>query len=150
MLKMRIKWSNIPIPGAYLISLIAGIVVHILIPWRFFTKPWAAHAFGWPIVIIGLSLAAWAVLTVSEINVEHPRKLITYGPYARSRNPMYLAWTCINIGIALAVNTIWPAVFLPGAFLYTHLFTIPREERMLSKAFHDEYQQYKKKVRRYL
>lgn len=54
------------------------------------------------------------------------------------------------MGIALVVNTIWPVVLLLGTFLYTHFITILKEERMLTKVFHDEYQQYKKKVRRYL
>ena len=149
-MKIRLRWSNIPIPEAHLGVLIAGIVVHMFIQWRIFNTTWIAHAAGWPVVIIGLALAAWAVIAVSETNIAEPTRLITSGPYAFSRNPMYLAWTLLNMGTALVVNTVWPLLFLPGALLYTHILIIPREESKLARNFGDEYEQYKKKVRRYI
>jgi len=92
----------------------------------------------------------WAVSEVRQIYVEEPTKLITTGPYALSRNPMYVAWTKLQLGVSFVVNTAWPVVFLIGAILYTHFFVVPREERDLERRFENEYRRYRKDVRRYL
>ena len=146
---MRWKWGNIPIPEAHVGLLAAGIIMHVFLPWRFFLKSWMGHVVGWPIVVAGLSLASWTVYIIKDMKIENPSRIVTTGPYARSRNPMYLAWTLINSGIAFIVNTIWPVAFLPGVLIYTHFFVVLHEERQLERKFGDEYRQYRTRVRRY-
>jgi protein-S-isoprenylcysteine O-methyltransferase Ste14 len=144
------RWRNIPIPEANVISLMLGIAMQIFLPLHIFAKQWIGHAAGWPILVLGLGIAVWAVSEVRQMDIEKSDRLVTTGPYAFSRNPMYLAWTIIQIGIALLMNSIWPGIFLVGAFLYTHIVVIQREECTLQEKFGDEYEQYRDEVRRYL
>jgi protein-S-isoprenylcysteine O-methyltransferase Ste14 len=97
----------------------------------------------------GILLGAWAVRAAGNVDVESPSELVTTGPFAFSRNPMYVAWMALYVGIALVVNTVWLFVLLPVVLVVTHV-TVQREEHSLESAFGDEYRDYKDDVRRYL
>lgn len=139
-----------PIPEVHLVGLVAGIILHLFIPSRLFQRSWVGHAIGWPVLAAGVFVAAWAVKIIEAMDIAAPTKLISTGPYAFSRNPMYIAWTLINLGVALAANTIWVIALLPAVLAVTHFFVIPREERSLEQKFGDEYREYQASVRRYL
>jgi protein-S-isoprenylcysteine O-methyltransferase Ste14 len=62
---------------------------------------------------------------------------------------MYLAWTLVYVGIALAANAAWPLLLLPVVLLVTHIVVL-REERSLERRFGPVYRRYKTSVRRYL
>lgn len=118
---MRIKWRNVPISEAPLPGVVSAIVFHILFPLRILDQAWIGHATGWPAIILGILLADWAVVEAGTVDTASPTKLITTGSYAVSRNPLYIAWTAIGLGIALTINTIWLMLFLPVVVLY-HIF----------------------------
>ena len=99
---------------------------------------------GWPLLLAGLGLAAWAVRAAAGVDLQRPRQLVLHGPYAFSRNPMYVAYA----GIALVANATWPLLLLPGV-LPTHVVVV-REERFLEGRFGAAYRSYKTSVRRYL
>jgi len=84
------------------------------------------------------------------MDVAKPTAVIASGPYGLTRNPMYLAWALVNLGIGLVANNRWVIVFLPGAIAFTHLFTIPQEERFLGSCFGQAYLDYKSRVGRWL
>jgi protein-S-isoprenylcysteine O-methyltransferase Ste14 len=75
--------------------------------------------------------------------------LVDSGPYAFSRNPMYLAWTVGYVGVALVAGTAWPLMLLPVVLAVTQV-VVMREERFLERRFGDAYRSYKTSVRRYL
>jgi protein-S-isoprenylcysteine O-methyltransferase Ste14 len=64
---------------------------------------------------------------------------------------MYLGITLILLGIGLLAGT-WPFLALPplGFVLAMTLFFIPREERILERAFGEGYQAFRRRVRRWL
>ena len=62
---------------------------------------------------------------------------------------MYVGWTLLYLGIALAANSVWIIALLSAAIIFTHLVDIRREERMLKDEFSDQYFEYQKRVRRY-
>jgi protein-S-isoprenylcysteine O-methyltransferase Ste14 len=144
------KPSNIPIPEAHVVALMAGLVLHLFAPLWVFSVSWADHALGWPLVMAGLLVAAWAVWAVEGMDVRLPTHIIYPGPYASSRNPMYVGWTLISVGLALAANSPWPILFRLSALIYTHVFAVRREERDLERRFGDEQLRYRDNLRRYL
>jgi protein-S-isoprenylcysteine O-methyltransferase Ste14 len=77
-----------------------------------------------------------------------PDRLIRGGPYAFTRNPMYLVWTLGYGGIALAADAAWP-LLLPGVLLATDVVVV-REESALDRRFGVAYRSYAASVRRYL
>jgi protein-S-isoprenylcysteine O-methyltransferase Ste14 len=75
--------------------------------------------------------------------------LIILGPFQLTRNPMYLAWELICVGVGLTANALWPIVMAVPAALVTRRLVIDKEERYLERKFGPEYQQYKARVRRW-
>jgi protein-S-isoprenylcysteine O-methyltransferase Ste14 len=84
------------------------------------------------------------------MSVAAPNALLTTGPYAFSRNPMYVGWALIYAGIAFAANSLWLLVLLPFIAGYVHIVDIRKEERFLERKFGETYLAYKSRVRPYL
>jgi hypothetical protein len=84
-----------------------------------------------------------------------PRKS-THNCYCQRRavppqsNPIYLAFSLFQTGIALGVNDAWILITLLAAIAIISLVVIPREERYLEARFGAEYARYKASVRRWL
>ena len=77
-------------------------------------------------------------------------KLVTDGPFRFSRNPLYLALTLMYAGIALMADSIWALLLLfPVTFIMTR-FVIQREKDYLARTFGEDYERYKKSVRRWI
>ncbi len=143
------RWlRNVPLPEPHLIGLGAGVIAGVLVPWTFPLPPWQRLA-GLSLIGGGLLLAAWATWVSSDADLADPDRLVVSGPYAASRNPMYVGWTLAYVGIALALANVWLALLLPGVLLFMHV-VIRREERLLQASFGDEYRTYLTRVRRYL
>lgn len=88
--------------------------------------------------------------TVDAAHPEHTTQLVTSGPYAVSRNPVYLALT--GLLVARAIGRRCPAALLP-AFGFAAVIgrtQIPREERALRKRFGKRYDRYRVAVPRWL
>jgi protein-S-isoprenylcysteine O-methyltransferase Ste14 len=110
---------------------------------------------GWSLVALGgflavSSLALFAGRRTTIIPHHRARSLVTSGPFRLSRNPMYVALSCLYVGISVLADTAWPLVFaaLPIAFL--QVVTIPIEERTLATVFGSEYRDYASRVPRWL
>jgi protein-S-isoprenylcysteine O-methyltransferase Ste14 len=84
------------------------------------------------------------------MSIEAPEKLLMTGLYSRSRNPMYVGWMLLYLGIGLAGNSVWTLAFLPLVMIFTHLVDVRKEERKLKNKFGEQYLEYQDKVRRYL
>jgi protein-S-isoprenylcysteine O-methyltransferase Ste14 len=143
------RWGNVPLPEPHLGGLGGGILLHVAAPWRPPWPAWAGHAAGWPLILAGLWLVAWALRAAGVVDLERPNQLVLKGPYAFSRNPMYVGWTLVYVGIALVVNTVWLLLLLPVVLLVTQIVVV-REERSLEGRFGSAYRSYKTSVRRYL
>jgi protein-S-isoprenylcysteine O-methyltransferase Ste14 len=73
-----------------------------------------------------------------------------HGPYRFSRNPIYLAFSLFQLGIAIWVNSAWLLATLVGAVALIHSVVIPKEEQYLEGKFGEQYLDYKASVRRWL
>ena len=147
---MKIKWSNIPIPVAHLVGLALGYILHRFIGILYITVSPLISALGWFFLIAGIAFTVWAVIASGDADISKSERLLTAGPYAFSRNPMYLGWFDIYSGLALLLRSPWMLIMLPLVLVYIHFVDIKREERLLSEKFGREYNQYQEKVRRYL
>ncbi len=110
---------------------------------------------GVALIALGLSVALWAALEMRRartgIPVHHPvTALVTSGPFAWSRNPIYLALNCAYLGAAVLLNSWWPALFLAPVLIALQRLVIAREERFLATKFGDAYRSYAGRVRRWL
>ena len=144
------KWSNVPIPIADVVGLGLGGILQLIFPRMIFQSQWIGYVLGLPLIGIGIGLTAWAVLETGNINIVSPNRLITSGPYAFSRNPMYVGWGLIYLGVTFIVNTFWMLVLFPLVLSVTHIVDVLREEQFLKEQFGDEYLDYQSRVRRYL
>jgi len=123
----------------------------------------------WPLPIDGawrtalgwLFLAAWAVVGASAIGLFRRRQtsmlpfrpasaLVTSGPYALTRNPMYVSLALLTVALALFLNTWWIVLLLVPTLLIVQQFVIVPEERYLRRRFGAEYEAYTRRVRRWL
>jgi protein-S-isoprenylcysteine O-methyltransferase Ste14 len=111
--------------------------------------------FGAVIFLAGFALVAWGLYTFASartgiLPMRPATRIVDWGPYAFSRNPMYTGMAILYIGGALALNWGWALLLLPVAMLANYLLIIRREEKYLSEAFPSEYDDYRKRVRRWL
>lgn len=143
------RWRNVPAPEPQLAVVAIGIVMQLLIPVKLLPIDWLSRAIGLMFLVGGVSLAAWAVRTVAEVDAAKPQRLVVGGPYVYSRNPMYVASDAIYLGITLVANAVWPLLLFPVALLWNHL-QIVNEERALDRRFDAEYRDYRRKTRRYV
>jgi protein-S-isoprenylcysteine O-methyltransferase Ste14 len=81
---------------------------------------------------------------------EEPTVLITSDAFQFSRNPMYLGFIFIMLGIAILLGSLSPyLVFLVFVILIDRVF-INVEEQMLADKFGVEWEAYKNRTRRWL
>ncbi|MGQ0702198.1 MAG: methyltransferase family protein [Gemmatimonadales bacterium] len=114
------------------------------------------EAIGIAVTALGGGLALWCVLAFAFIGkgtpapFDPPRRLVISGPYRYVRNPMYIGAAIALAGAAIYYRS--PALALyTGAFLViTHLFVIGYEEPTLTRLFGPEYQEYRRRVRRWI
>jgi protein-S-isoprenylcysteine O-methyltransferase Ste14 len=139
---------------AIALVLLAWLVDWLIAPPRVVAWPWAW--LGAVAIAAGIALIAWAIGLFRRIGTTHdvrepPTRLVTTGPYRFTRNPMYVGLTTILLGMGLLVGT-WPfLVFPPVAFvLVVSAFFIRREEQILVRAFGEEYEVFRRRVRRWL
>ena len=76
--------------------------------------------------------------------------LIRSGPFAYSRNPLYLAVMIMILGVGVWVNSLWIIGMLIPLFFVMSRAVIAPEEAYLESRFGQEYLDYKKSVRRWL
>jgi protein-S-isoprenylcysteine O-methyltransferase Ste14 len=72
------------------------------------------------------------------------------GPFRFSRNPIYLAFSLLQLGLAFWINSVGLLITLVPAVALMSLVVIPREETYLTARFPSEYVPYKASVRRWL
>ena len=76
--------------------------------------------------------------------------LVTDGPYRFTRNPMYLGFTLVLLGVSILAGSLMPfAVVLAFALLMDRMF-IQMEEKKLSASFGAQWEEYKSHTRRWL
>ncbi len=136
-------------------SVLLGLVIHAFWPVGI---PLAAEFGGIAIVLfLGLSVLILALsfreIARAKTSLRPDRRanaLIRTGPFAYSRNPLYVAVVLLILGIGVWINSTWIWVMVAPLVLVMNTAVIVREERHLEQRFGREYIDYKKAVRRWL
>ena len=111
-------------------------------------------AIGLIINSAGLAVAVWAKLTMkanwgppAQHDVKKQKKLVTFGPFSYTRNPIYLGLMLFFAGIEISLSSYLVLLVIPLFTLIKKAVLI--EEILLEKYFGNEYLAYKKRVPRF-
>ncbi len=138
------------------IIFLCAILLGIALSWA-----WPLHFMSASVRLLGPIITAGAVvlflLSYREFrragtSVQGSKRstvIVRTGPYRGSRNPIYLAFILLVLGLCVWLNNLWLLVTLVPSVTITALLVIPREERFLERNFNDQYSSYKSAVRRW-
>ena len=101
-------------------------------------------------VLAGSGLAIFRSVRTTTVPGEASKKLVTWGPYRFTRNPMYVGLSLAYLGEAGLLKQIYPVLLLPLVIAYVNWTVIPVEEARLKEVFGGDYERYRSKVRRWL
>ena len=148
---------HIPIPWVYVIAYLVGIVIQFVYPISISSTLILAitRILGAVLLAVGVAIVVWAQLIFHrEHTTTDPTqtslKLITWGPYRCTRNPMYIGLFLTFIGIDGILTFVWSLFLLIPVFYYVNWIVIPVEEEQLKKTFGKTYEDYCKRVRRWI
>ena len=141
-------------PFVYLGSLALGLLLHFAWPVWLVSRA-VSGPLGGTAVLVAVALFLWAVRTFRTAGTPVPGNrptttIVRTGPYRCSRNPIYLSFSLLQLGVAFWVNSLWLLVTLMPAVALMSFVVIPREEQYLETRFPSDYLPYKTSVRRWL
>jgi protein-S-isoprenylcysteine O-methyltransferase Ste14 len=121
---------------------LAGIALVLLHRYLFpLERSETLEIIGVIMVLAGYLLRISARGTKAELNPDG-KTLIVQGPYALTRNPMYLGTLLIGLGIILVLLRWWVGVIFLLIYLAIYIPQINREEKTLASRFGDTFKQY--------
>ena len=141
----------------FVLAVLIGLELELIAPlasMRAAVGPW--------VIWLGIAaIAAGAILTTvclvffgsigTGIMPDRPaRRLVTSGPYAWSRNPMFVGFALMHAGVGLALDSPWTLLMLPAAIVITTRTVISVEEAYMRRRFGIEYDDYARRVRRWI
>jgi protein-S-isoprenylcysteine O-methyltransferase Ste14 len=141
-------------PLIYLASIGTGLALHWAWP-RPVLSGVSARPLGIALVVAAVLLFGYSAQLFRAAGTPVPARkpttaIVKTGPYRFSRNPIYLAFSLLQLGLAVWVGSWWLVATLAGAVAIVNYVVIPREERYLEARFGTEYRDYKATVRRWL
>ncbi len=146
--------QTISIPPNYFYAcLILSIIIRVIFP--------GCKFISFPYNLIGLVLIALGVYLVinpwylfkkhgTPENFDKSTVLVLEGIYNYSRNPMYLGGVFILGGMAISLNNWLCFICALLFYLFMHFMFIPYEEDKMQRTFGEDYDEYKKSVRRWV
>lgn len=141
-------------PFIYLGAITLGLLLHSA--WTVRLVPHAVSVpLGGTMVLVAVALFLYAVRTFRAAGTPVPGNrptttIVCTGPYRWSRNPIYLSFSLLQLGVACWVNSLWLLVTIIPAVALMSFVVIPREEQYLETRFPSDYLPYKASVRRWL
>jgi protein-S-isoprenylcysteine O-methyltransferase Ste14 len=142
-----------PPPILFLGTLVAGLAVDRFV-WHLPTDLPDAARYGVSAVLVAvgalLLFFAASGFRRAGTGVRHAAgssALVTTGPHAFTRNPMYLGMAVAYAGLALLADSVPALALLLPLLLVVQFGVIAREERFMEAKFGDAYRAYRKRVR---
>ena len=141
-------------PLIYLTSIASAIALDLLWPLGFAPAS-LRWALGPVLVMASLGLLFLAMREFRRAGTSVPTyepttAIAATGPYRFSRNPIYLAFTLLQCGLAVWLDNLWLALVLVPTLALVSRGVIDREERYLERKFGEDYVAYRNSVRRWI
>lgn len=146
----------LPPPAYFFLLLVAGGVAQYVRPLSIDRSGSLAHVWGGFALTTGAALLILsAIVTLNRHRTspdlhEPTTAIVRSGPYAYTRNPLYVALIAVFAGIGLVANSWWILSLTPVLVACLHLAVVKREESYLTAKFGEEYLGYRRSVRRWL
>lgn len=120
-----------------------------------FVVPDAFRNVGFGLIVVGflLGIAALIEFMKARTTVDphgSVSSIVTSGIYRFTRNPIYLGFMFMLIGVPLAGGAYWGVILAPLFRYFMNSLVIEREETYLERKFGEAYISYKSGVRRWL
>jgi protein-S-isoprenylcysteine O-methyltransferase Ste14 len=100
---------------------------------------------GLALIVVGLGIRSWSAGTLNKL-----QDLITYGPYALSRNPLYVGSFLMMYGFALIMSDWLSIAFIAGPMSVLYYYQVLNEEKYLSELFPNQWTNYIKQTSRFV
>jgi protein-S-isoprenylcysteine O-methyltransferase Ste14 len=124
--------QRVRVPAGLAMSLLVVIAAH---------PTWCSIIIGGGVAAIGLVIRAWASGCIRK-----NEELATSGPYAYTRNPLYLGTFVLGIGIAVGTSSLWFVALFIALYFLIYVPVMIAEAETLRKLFPDEYEAYARQV----
>jgi protein-S-isoprenylcysteine O-methyltransferase Ste14 len=147
---------RVPVPWVFILAYLLGVSFELYWPSRIPQSAGTVFRVGGGVLMsAGAVVAAWSLAIfwreqTTTVPGKTSARLVTWGPYRFSRNPMYVALVMAYLGEAGILVQAWPVACLPLVVAYLNWIVIPVEESKLREAFGETYEQYRSQVRRWL
>jgi len=147
---------RIPVPWVFVLAYLAGVGLEaVCFQNHFFSATPILSEIGGVVFLAGMALAAWGWLLfrkakTTRVPGEASSTMVTWGPYRLTRNPMYLGLTIAYLGEAGILRQLRPVLLLPLVLAYLNWILIPVEEAKLRQVFGMRYEEYRKRVGRWV
>jgi protein-S-isoprenylcysteine O-methyltransferase Ste14 len=96
---------------------------------------------GGLVALSGLAIRAWASGCLRK-----NEELTTFGPYAHTRNPLYLGTFIMGTGIAISSGVLWFVLLFMALYLLIYVPVMFAEAETMSDFFPEAYREYSKQV----
>jgi protein-S-isoprenylcysteine O-methyltransferase Ste14 len=141
-------------PLVYLATIVTGSVLEFAWPTAFLPRGFATPL-GSVLVVAAVMLFFYSAGKFRAAGTPVPGNrpttaIVRAGPYRFSRNPIYVAFSLLQLGMAAWADSLWLMATLIVAIALMTRLVIPREERYLERKFGGEYLDYKARVRRWI
>jgi protein-S-isoprenylcysteine O-methyltransferase Ste14 len=145
---------RIPAPTLTIIHITMAILLGWLAPLPI-PAPMFVQWFGFGLAALGFILGVLALIEFRRVHAaldaKKPTKsLVTFGIYRFTRNPIYLGFVLMLIGLPLTMGTYWGLILAWSLITFTNNLIIKHEEAYLKQEFKDQYVDYSSHVRRWL
>jgi len=105
-----------------------------------------AETFSFILVVIAAFGRIWSALYISGYKED---RVVTEGPYAMVRNPLYVFSFIGALGLGLATRHLFIMIIIAGAFVLYYPLVVLAEEKSLQQIFGHGYLDYTSKVPRF-
>jgi protein-S-isoprenylcysteine O-methyltransferase Ste14 len=143
-----------PPPLVYMAGLVVSWWMDRRYPFGFGASD-LSRGLGYALIAMGLMMMIWSALTIwrhrTTINpYKAVSNLVTSGPFAFSRNPIYVGDWLVYAGVTLLLKTYWTLPLAPIVWWVMRYQVIAHEEAHLMVKFGQPYQDYMNRVRRWI